>query len=127
MNDKKFYTQLSLVTLASALLVAGSYFIESMALYMSLGWVYLIFFTLFVGLSYILGKKAITSTNKNDYTRMVLGLIFFKILLCIAIMVIYDSIYQPQGSHHIIYFIVLYILYSIFEYKILSQLSYQKS
>lgn len=126
MENRIFYTQFSIITIISALLIGGSLFVPMMAGHIAIGWIYLVFFCIFVWVSFFMGKKAASSENKNDFTRLVITLIFLKLLFCIMIVLCYDKFMQPSDSNHVIYFLVLYIVYSFFEFSILTKLGQSK-
>lgn len=126
MEKRNFYIQFSILTALSLIGIATSLTFPALAEHYALAWAYFLFFSIFVWLTYVLAVKASKSENKNDYIRLTIGLIFFKILFCIAISVVYDQSVIPSNNYHIIYFLVLYIIYSIFEFRVLFKMSYDK-
>lgn len=126
MGKRTFYIQFVILNVLSFIGITSSLQIPVLAEHYVLAWTYFLFFSIFVWLTYILAVKAAASKNKNDFTRLTISLIFFKILFCIAISVIYDKVIVPSNNYHVIYFLVLYLAYSIFEFRILFKMSYQK-
>lgn len=126
MDRRTFYTQFTIINVLSFIGITASLYIPSMAEHYALAWAYFLFFSIFVWLTYILAVKAAASENKNDFTRLTITLIFFKMLFCIMISVIYDKGLEPSNNHHVLYFLILYVIYSVFEFRILHKMSYQK-
>lgn len=59
--------------------------------------------------------KAANSTNKNFFIQTVMVNIFVKMVSILMIVVIYYKIYNPKDKVIIIPFLVIYLLYSVFE------------
>lgn len=59
--------------------------------------------------------KAANSTNKNIFIQTVMVNIFVKMVSILMIVVIYFKIYNPKDKVIIIPFLVIYLLYSVFE------------
>jgi len=126
MDKRTFYSQFTILNILSFIGIAASLYVPSFAEHYALAWAYFLFFAIFVWLTYVLAVRAAASENKYDFTRLSIALIFFKILFCIIIAVIYDKSVVPTNNYHIIYFLVLYLVYSIFEFRVLFKMSYQK-
>ncbi len=88
----------------------------------AISWFFLGFFMLFVWLAYIQGKQAAKSENLNNFTRLVIGLIGLKLFLAILIIAVYKEMMQPQDNNFAYIFFILYAVYSIFEFSILSRI-----
>ncbi len=126
MENQTFYKQFAIVNGIAGMMVLGIYFIPKLSQHLVLGIFTMIFFALFVLASFILGKKSAASENKNDFTRLIISLIFAKFGLCILAVVAFDKIMVPTDNLYLIPFFALYLLYSFFEFKVLSLLGYQK-
>ncbi len=59
--------------------------------------------------------KAANSTNKNIFIQTVMVNIFVKMVSILMIVVIYYKIYNPKDKVIIIPFLIIYLLYSVFE------------
>lgn len=59
--------------------------------------------------------KAINSTNKNIFIQTVMVNIFVKMVSILMIVVIYYKIYDPKEKVIIIPFLIIYLIYSVFE------------
>ncbi len=126
MKNQTFYTQFALVNCIGLLLVLGMLLIPALAHHFSMGIFSIFLLGGFVLASFISGKKALASQNKNDFTRLIIGLIFAKFAVCILGVFIYNKTFLPSDSNYLIPFFTLYLLYSYFEFKVLSALGYQK-
>lgn len=59
--------------------------------------------------------KAVNSTNKNIFIQTVMVNIFVKMVSILMIVVIYYKIYDPKEKVIIIPFLIIYLIYSVFE------------
>lgn len=73
-----------------------------------------------------MAKKAVLSDNKNNYTQLVIGLIGVKLAVCVAIVIGYVYTIVPKDNYHLVYFLVFYLIYSIFEFRMLSKIGYSQ-
>jgi ABC-type Fe3+-siderophore transport system permease subunit len=126
MDNQTFYKQFSIISLLSILAIAGSYFVPVLTVHTAIAWTYLLFFSVFVCIAFFLAKRAALSENKHDYTQVVIGLIGIKLVACVAIVISYVSITAPKDDYHMVYFLVFYLIYSIFEFGMLSKIGYSK-
>ncbi len=125
MNNRIFYTQLAILILFSISWIGVAALIPILSPYTYIGATYFLFFALFVWIAFFLGKKSLVSNNKNSFTSLVMVLIFAKLVFSLIIIVAYDKIAMPQNSYHVIHFLIFYLLYSFFEFRVLYQLSNQ--
>lgn len=126
MDNQTFYKQFSILSLLSLLAIASSYFVPILVFHAPIGWLYFLFFSVFVCITFFLAKRAVLSENKNDYTQLVIGLIGLKLLVCVSIVISYVYIVVPKDDYHMVYFLVFYLIYSTFEFRILSKIGYSK-
>ncbi|MGK0388983.1 MAG: hypothetical protein ACI94Y_001717 [Maribacter sp.] len=126
MDNYTFYKQFSIISLLSILAIVGSYFVPVLTVHTPIAWIYLLFFSVFVYIAFFLAKRAALSENKTDYIQVVIGLIGLKLVACVAIVISYVSIIAPKDDYHMVYFLVFYLIYSIFEFGMLSKIGYSK-
>ncbi len=126
MNVKTFYTQLLKIGFLCILLSTSFYFSTALGSHLNISILFFVAFNLFVIVSYHLACKVIQSEDKNNYSSLIIALIGAKFLVCVPMVVGYAKIYEPTDSYYLIPFLVLYIIYSIFEFRILSTIGYQK-
>lgn len=90
--------------------------------YVDISTVSLIFFNLLSIVVFHLGLRMIKSRNKNDFSRLVLGFTGFKMMLSIAVVFIYQSVAEPTDRWFVIPFLLIYVVYTIFETYFLMRL-----
>ncbi len=124
MEDRTFYTRFIGVNALALILVSGTLLIPTISQHFRMGLFSMIFFSIFVWVAFLLGKKAASSKNLNDFTRLAIGLIFAKFAVCIIGVLLYNKIATPSDNLYLIPFFSLYLLYSFFEFRVLSKLGY---
>lgn len=127
MNKRKFFIQLFIITFISALFNGLSTGLEVLSPHSLAGWIYLSFFVVFVIIAFLTAIPSARDENKTAYIRFNLSLMFLKMLTAIVLVFLYDTLAAPSNGNHVIYFIIFYIIYSIFEYTVLSKLGYEDS
>lgn len=119
---KTFYQQLSALSLA----ILASVFLlgqqTQFATYVNISTVSLIFFIILSIIVFHLGLRLVKSRNKNDFSRLVLGFTGFKMMLSVALVFIYQSVMEPTNRWFVIPFLIIYVLYTIFETYFLMRL-----
>lgn len=64
----------------------------------------------------------VNNRNKNDFSRLVLGFTGFKMMFSVALVFIYQAVAEPTSRWFVIPFLIIYILYTIFETYFLMRL-----
>ncbi|MFT5909730.1 MAG: hypothetical protein ACI9XO_001246 [Paraglaciecola sp.] len=72
---------------------------------------------------FVLGKKTAASQNVNDFSQVVFGSIIGKMFLTVFLVVAYFEVQQPQDSHFLIPFFLIYLAFTIFETAFMMKLS----
>ncbi len=126
MNRRKFYFLLGFVSLILCFVLIPMHI--STALYDNIGFSIfcLLFFIILSIIVYQIGENIANSKNKNDFTRLIIGVIAFKMFAAVAIVLIYDKLFLPTSNLFILPFFIIYFCYSIFEYYILIKLGKQE-
>lgn len=122
MSIKTFYQQLLLLGLSILALVLTLGQQAQFSAYVDISTVSLIFFTILSIVVFHLGLRMIKSRNKNDFSRMVLGFTGFKMMLSVAVVFIYQSVAEPTDRWFVIPFLLIYVVYTIFETYFLMRL-----
>ncbi len=78
-----------------------------------------------IGLFY-LGTSTANSPNKNLFMGVAIGSIFLKLVLTILILYSYKVIFEPEGGNHVFLFLIIYLVYTVFETSVLMKLSKPK-
>lgn len=122
MNQKRYMGKLSVLT---ALLLLVSFLVHSQ--YPELvPWDFmlitiLLFFVLSTTMFY-LGVKAAMSKDANAFTRLVMMLTFGKLILSVALVVVWLKLRSPESMLFVLPFFAVYIIYTIFETNTLTHL-----
>lgn len=77
-------------------------------------------------LLFFMGLKTVHSPNKNLFQLVAMGSIFVKVILIMAILFSYRTLYGQESKSHLFIFLSLYIAYTIFETAALMKLSKMK-
>ena len=122
MSFLRFFIQLSLVSTTVALILLALHTIPKIALHQFVSWASLAMFILLSIIMYFTGKAAALSDNKNDFTLLIMGFIFGKLMLCGTILLGYSKIYQPSSNLFLIPFLVVYLFFTVYELYFLIKL-----
>lgn len=123
----KFLAKLAGVTLAIAVAtIVLFYFAQPQETYWY--WIALGFYTV-VGV--VIGKRsqrAVLSASNSTFFTGVIGAIGIRLLLCVLFLAIYLIISDLKSKTFIIYYLILYLFYTIFEItQLVSKLRPEKS
>jgi Na+/H+-dicarboxylate symporter len=120
MEKKQFYVQLFFVSALCAGLLVGSYYIDSLAPYIDLGVIGLIFFIILSVVIFRLSNSLAKSKNLNAFTHLILYNLMIKLFLSFVIVITYYYLYKPENRLFIVPYIVVYLIFTIFEAVFLS-------
>ena len=123
MQARSFYQQLLLVSIGTMVMLVLLHQFPEFQEYTGLSWVILLFF---IGLSlgmFIIGHRVAQSADRNAFSRIVLGFIAGKMFLSVLLIVGYNEWAQPPNRHFIILFIIVYLVYTIFETHFMMKLA----
>jgi len=121
MTEKVFYTQLFYVTLISIGLLIPCYMFLPIRPFMSLGIIGLVFFVLLSIFVFKLSLKVAESKDLNAFTRLIMYNLMIKLFMSIFIVLIYYKVVEPTERLFILPFIVIYLIFTIFEAMFLSR------
>lgn len=122
MTQRTFLTQLSGVSLLVALLLSAFYIPDGLKPYWGLGVAGWGLFTVVTCLMFFLGKRTVHSRNPNDFTRVVLGTMAFKMLLTITLAFIYYQLVRPTSKYAVVPFLLVYVVFTVYETYLLTVL-----
>ena len=115
MSQRSFYTSLVLVSLFSAIVV----FLLTLLPALQSSRAFSLFSILvFIWLSiamYRYGIISAKSEDRNAFTSVVMGFIVAKMLLCLGLIIAYIQVIQPPTRFFIYPFLIIYLIYTIFE------------
>lgn len=124
MNIKSFFVNLSLVTLGTALLLAGLHFYAPQARphgQFAVATVVL-FLLVCMGL-YFAGASAIRAQNKHAFTNLVSVSVFGKMVLAVGFLFLYQQVAKPQNEWFVGIFLLCYVIYTGFEVWFMTRLA----
>lgn len=123
MTDTRFFSLLTVVTGSTLILGYASSFMS----YFGETWPFasssIVFFTVLTIAAHYAGKKASRSSNPNHLTQLIMGLVFFKLICCLGLILIYNKVFKPVNNHYLVSFFVIYLVYTIFEVVLLTKVN----
>jgi len=123
MTPKKFYIQLTILSVVVALLLVildSSNLIKSHLFLSWIGWGFFIFFS--AGLFYASSKSA-NSENKHLFGQVFLLSIFFKMLFCATILIAYMLVTKPETGYFALPFLFVYLIFTTHEVYFVTKLA----
>lgn len=127
MNHRNFFTQLGFVSLGIIVLIFALNLVPTFQAFQSLTWISFIFLLFLTVLMYFIGHTSANSSNKNSFLQVVMATTFFKMFLCVGLVVVYQSIMEPESKMYVVPFLLIYIIFTIFETYFMMKLSYVDS
>ncbi len=115
MQAKQFFTQLGILSLGIALLLLLQNWIPALYEHRFLSWGFVLFFILFTSGTYFVADRAAQSSNLNDFSSVILGSIFGKMIFTVMIVVLYAEGKEFDSLLFLIPFFGIYIVFTIFE------------
>lgn len=115
----KLYAVLLLIVLPLLLVFC---FIPVFKPYNGLNVVSFIFFNVLCLAAYYFGKKSLKSPNKFLFNQLIMLNVIIKMFVSIGIIVIFHQFYNPQTNWFVLPFLIFYVIYTIFETYLLTNL-----
>jgi hypothetical protein len=123
MNHKNFLLQLTIISVISFLLLFLLNKLPQFAPFQAFSYLSCISFVLFSAMMYFLAARAAVSSDKNQ----VLLTTSAKMALCIFVIVGYFKLAEPSSKMYAIPFLIVYLIFTIFETYFMMKLSKVKS
>jgi F0F1-type ATP synthase assembly protein I len=76
---------------------------------------------------FFLGRKAVQSSNKYMFIRLVIASVMAKMMLILLIIVVYVKLFQPDSKLFVLPFIGVYLIFSVFETLVLYRIALSKT
>ena len=127
MNHKNFFLQLTIISLISFLLLFFLNKLPQFAPFQTFSYLSCIAFILFSAFMYFLAYRAALSSDKNLFLQQVLLTTSAKMALCIFVIVGYFKLAEPSSKMYAIPFLIVYLIFTIFETYFMMKLSKVKS
>jgi len=74
-------------------------------------------------IAYYTGRRAVRSKSNFRFIQLVMGLILFKMVVCIALVVAHVKINHPVSKLFVIPFMVIYLIFTLFEIYVLEKMA----
>lgn len=126
MNHKEFMIPWFWTTLFSVVGVWVLSLWELTAPHASLGWFSILLFSILSLIIYILGKRTVDHQIRTRFISVTIANMMLKMFFSMAIVLVYYKMKSPESPYFIIPFIFIYVIYTIFETRILLKLADQK-
>jgi len=92
-----------------------SFFIPMLHSHISFSIITIILFTLLSLVVYYIGNHLSNSSNKYLYNNLIILNVMMKIVLSVIAIILYVKLMQPDNNWYLIIFVLIYILFTIFE------------
>lgn len=89
-------------------------------------WIYIMAIFSFVIISFLIFLYAInTSASDNlfSFNNVVVASFLIKLFLSVGVIMFFERYFEPPSKNHILHFILVYIVYTIFEVYFLTKLA----
>lgn len=104
-------TSLSVITINATL----QYAYPVLQNHYRIAWWSLSLFILISWFMYVIGKIAISSTNKYLFNNIIVGFVILKMTFSIAMLIVYKKTFQPESKSFLVPFFIAYLAFTIFE------------
>ncbi len=123
MNTTVFYKKISILSgcLLIFLIALSQFSPFQGTLYFSISSTFV--FVIFTILVFHIGLRVVGSPNKNLFTGVAISSIFMKLVFILAFLFTYQAVVEPTSKYYLFPFILIYLVYTIFETSVMMQLS----
>ena len=83
-------------------------------------------FIALVGFAYFVGVRAARSKSNMRFIQFTMGMVVLKMFVCVAMIVIYVQEFAPESKLFVLPFLLLYLIFTIFEVYILLKVAKMK-
>lgn len=126
MTNENFFVNLGFTIILSSLIVIGLSYWAQTGPYSQLGWFSILMFSCLSGVVFLLGKKTVDHPVRTRFIGVTIANMMLKMFFSIALILVYYKWKGPQSPYFILPFIIIYLIYTIFETKFLLNLANQK-
>lgn len=74
-------------------------------------------------LAYFAGVRAVHSQSKYRFVHLMMGLIIFKMLICVVLVLAHLKINQPESRLFVFPFLMIYLIFTFFEIYVLEKIA----
>ncbi len=115
MDQGRFFSLLLVTTATTALVVFGLHQIPRLQPYWLLSLLSTVGFCLLSVFMYYAGRNAARSSNKNDFTNIIMGFTMGKMVLSFVLIFAYLKLVEPADKIFVLPFFSIYLIYTVFE------------
>jgi len=123
MNTKTFIRYLIGVTAFAILAISALNLFLPISKYIDFSIASLLVFFFFTIFIFFLGKKASASNSGNMFLYIIVINVFFKLIGSFLMVYLYVEVKNPESKIFVIPFLIIYLVYTIFETYFLSLLA----
>jgi hypothetical protein len=123
MTPKKFYIQLTIISIVVALFLVLVDYTNLIKSHLALSWISWGFFILFSIALFYASSKSANSESKHLFGQIFLLSIFFKMLFCATILIAYMLAMKPHTAHFALPFLFVYLIFTIHEVYFVTKLA----
>jgi len=91
-----------------------------------LGWYCILVFSILSFVIFLLGKNTVDHPVRTRFIGVTIANMMLKMFISIVIVLVYYKLRSPGDPYFIVPFIIIYIIYTIFETRFLLKLADQK-
>lgn len=111
----QFIKGLSILILICLALTGITFFIPALHSHISFSIITISLFALLSLTVYYIGNNLATSSNKYLYNNLIIINVMLKIVISVAAILVYVKLMNPTNNWYLLIFILIYILFTIFE------------
>ena len=86
----------------------------------------IIFFTVFSVVIFLLAKRSVDSPDKFAFNNIIILSVGAKMIVSLSFLLIYKKLVNPLSHYFVVPFLIIYIVYTIFETYFMTLLSNPK-
>ena len=122
MSRRRFFLQLTLVTFGTLAGISLLQLFPQFHVSFQFSLLSLLFFVVISAVMFLIAAQAALSKDKNVFTRLIMVFTFVKMLLTLALVVVFQKFARPTNNLFLIPFFSIYIVYTIFETTFMTKL-----
>ena len=124
MTTAAFRNRLTEITIVCIIWALGFYLAQENIV---AAWTYgisIVIYVLFSVLIFIYTNRQVEANRMHSFNGIVSASFLIKLLLSVAIIWGVEEYFRPMGNGHIFHYLLIYIVYTVFEVYFLTKLSY---
>ena len=124
MGTKTFTRILIVLTiLTSAIILVLNQVFQQLAVHTGFSFGSIALFVLICIAAFVLGKRAVKSTNKYQFIQVLIMIIMGKMFLSIGVILVYMKLMNPDNKAFVLPFLLIYLIYTAFEVFFLEKIA----